>query len=585
VLAVGAASSCASDPGSRAGKSSTGSQGGSSCREDACCSPTSFATTAVTSGASRVLELRGFARDAGARIRIEAYGGCGKGTVLTKVRAGTTAKVTVPDALYPWSATVTVPTSDWPQGGTVQIRSVSDDGSGAGFVLGRAAPFEAPSCVTANGHAGWEGVLEKCTRYASFADQLANPLVTFVDTDPDPVATTPGSQQFLQASITSPSDTEKYYANIDASPGGNGAPPGSRFSFSGWKCANGFADCADAAGDRKEVSAVYFNHGDLGTGREMHCREVKACDGSPGTPGRCDAGAPVCSVVVRIACYVTNYLHQDPTGPVSFPAPFPGAVDDAVDRQLPAATVAMESLVAGVDCATGATSAVPPDTPDKVRFYIYDTLAGGTGNVLPSVPLDSEGPKQAPGVCLSCHGGKLDTATARVTGSSFLPFDVCGFEFSSRSGFGRADQHEDFKHLNAIVYRSGPAPAIREVVDGWYRPKGVFDATSRFDGAFVPADWIASGQQDLYLNVVKPHCRTCHAAQGTTAPDLERYSDFQELALYIQDGLCNGKPGFTMAERTHQNFWSGPARAYLTEWLGSTMGLSPQCQGQPLACQ
>jgi hypothetical protein len=584
LLAAGAASDCAStpsDPCSPTGDDApTGGQESSSCAPpaDACGAPKDFASTAVASGASQALELHGFARDPGAQIRIESYNGCGtKGTKLTdRVHAGNTASVPGPDALYPWSVTVPVTPGVWPAGGTLQIRALSrPDGEGA-FVLGRAAPFEDIRCVKANGQLGWEGVLGKCTRYTSRADQLADPLVTFVDRDVVP--TTPGTPQFLQAVPTSVTDAENYYASIDAGPGTSGGPPGSRHAFSGWKAANGFGD--------DDAHAVYYNEGDLGTGRDMHCREVKACEGSAPP---CLTGSPACSVTVRIACYVTNYLDQDPAGPtVTFPASC-DAVDDAKHGTLPAATVAMEALLANVDCDTGTKSEISFAAPDRVRFYIYDTLSLGTGNVLPAVLLDSEGPKAAPGVCLSCHGGKFDPTSAQVTGATFLPFDTSGFRCSCSDECDNCliAQGEAFKHLNALVHKSLPTPAIRELIDGWYGPKGVFDQASQFDGAFIPPAW--SDQRELYLNVVKPHCRSCHAAQGTTTPDLTRYSDFQQFAPYIQDGLCNGKPGFTMAEQTRRNFLKDPARAYLTDWLGSVAGplpglqprVLPQCQGQP----
>ncbi len=54
---------------------------------------------------------------------------------------------------------------------------------------------------------------------------------------------------------------------------------GPRCTLAGWKTANGF-------GGADEVRGVYYNEGELGLGRDVHCRQVNP---------------------VKVACYVTNY--------------------------------------------------------------------------------------------------------------------------------------------------------------------------------------------------------------------------------------------------------------------------------------
>jgi hypothetical protein len=81
-----------------------------------------------------------------------------------------------------------------------------------------------------------------------------------------------------------------------------------------------------------------------------------------------------------------------------------------------------------------------------VRFYVYDP---NTNAVASQVALDSEGGRNVPGACLTCHGGQVTQHLgSQVVGSYFLPFDVGSFFFPTTPGLTYTSQEDDFRQLN-----------------------------------------------------------------------------------------------------------------------------------------
>src|SRR5204862_4439341 len=117
-----------------------------------------------------------------------------------------------------------------------------------------------------------------------------------------------------------------------------------------------------------DTSAIYYNAGDLGFGREMHCRQ--SADANP-----------------DVACYVTNY---------GLPAGDPVlALSQAIAHDPPVATVGMDY------------SAPPGGGAKVVKFYVWNAA----GNLQNQAALDSEGFKSVPQICLVCHGGTYSEST------------------------------------------------------------------------------------------------------------------------------------------------------------------------------
>ena len=350
-------------------------------------------------------------------------------------------------------------------------------------------------------------------------------------TPPPPVPLSSDSGNWLnRKGISSPAVAQAYYETINAPT-----------TLDEWLNLYGFAS--------DEVHAVYYNAADLGFGRDMHCRE-----GSD-----------------FIACIVGNY-GLGPAGPAHI------ALNNATAQQDILASVAMVYEKRG-----GLPDAAPGNLDNRVKFYIYDAQ----GQLIPAVPLDREGEKYLPQMCLPCHGGFAtvlpdanNPVTVTVDAANFLPFDPFSFEFSEKEGFTQAEQEEAFRALNALVYDTTPTASITELIEGLY-PGGVGNPGSAADENFVPLDWSDTlTNTETYQNVVAVYCRTCHVAQVNVPPapalfgaaEFPTFESFQmpHAELTFNDFWRYGDPG-TPAFFAQQNGWSTV--------VGSTVDTVGTCPG------
>jgi CSLREA domain-containing protein len=322
--------------------------------------------------------------------------------------------------------------------------------------------------------------------------------------------------------ISGDAEATEYYTTISAPP-----------TLSDWKSAYGFNGSNDTV-------AIYYNAGDLGFGREMHCRK---------------SGADV-------ACYVVNH-GLGAGGPVQ------PSIKDAVANQNILPTVAMVYL----NALNG--------SPNDVRFYIY---APGSGVLVNGVALDSEGDKFAPNMCLACHGGFYDAVSNAVIGGNFLPFDTESFRYSPQPGYTLADQQEEFRQLNSMVRDTNPTTAITELIDGWYAAtRGVTVSGSTPNPNFVTSGY--AGDSALYNNIFKPYCRSCHIAQvgyAFTTPT-------QLLTWTVSSNANTGYAVFHVfdmphAELTSHNFWNSPAPADLANRGGWSYRVTKTADTNDGAC-
>ena len=325
-----------------------------------------------------------------------------------------------------------------------------------------------------------------------------------------------------------------------------------------------------------EYSATYSNGGDLGFGREMHCRRNNAPDGK-----------------LDYACYVANY--DQPPHQVSDQQ---AANDAGAHTNQPTdATVTMEYS------RVESQPSDPVEFPDNkraVKFYAYNT---NTGNQVFAADLDGNGARPLPQLCAVCHGGvtaqnhsdPANSASPTIPAfqvrddilnenSKFLPFDLHYFKFPT------ADQQQDhFRDLNieivkqveAAIVPSGP---IAELIDAWY-PGG---AGNQVDSAVI-AGWNTGGatnpnHQDnqMYRDVYARACRTCHVAQKTfgatdTTLQFETVADFKTLIGTVQTRVCHDKV-MPHGKRPNQIFWRSlaPNMASFLEIYGqATPGWQP----------
>jgi hypothetical protein len=289
-----------------------------------------------------------------------------------------------------------------------------------------------------------------------------------------------------------------------------------------------------------EKVAYYYNRGDLGIGREMHC--IDNLD-----------------TTQEIACYVKNFAAGDDNSEFTF-----GESSD----------IAFTNLHSGHAFATVAMvyrkAVFVPSGFDTVFFLVYN--GAGTA-LLNAATLDRAGiayenvfkqpPSAArtaalaalgtPGInfnnhipsnCVTCHGGqKYSTVNYSEAGALFLPFDLDNFDFDSLHPRNSVETQTAFRDLNQIVRRvavnaqflsngnvvnSDVGQSLVTQIDGWYHNSGhSATLTGNFDcdltsacSKYVPPGWdfaqssrlnpVTSGANAVYLNVVRGSCRNCH---------------------------------------------------------------------------
>jgi hypothetical protein len=152
------------------------------------------------------------------------------------------------------------------------------------------------------------------------------------------------SSNLTELDVSSPAVSQAIEAGVVAYY--NQADPRlARLSFNLFKSKNKFGQATGA--NEVEFDAQYANSGDLGFGRDMHCRRNVATDGA-----------------FDLACYVTNF-GQPPAN-----LPDQTDADNTLNGTTPDATVAMEySRVEN-------PQNVNPEFPDNertVKFYVYNT--------------------------------------------------------------------------------------------------------------------------------------------------------------------------------------------------------------------
>jgi hypothetical protein len=234
-------------------------------------------------------------------------------------------------------------------------------------------------------------------------------------------------QEFLQGLYFESAKVDEFGAAVEAAIDqgvidyyNQADPRQERASLNLFKSKNRFNQ-PPAAGE-VEYQAQYANSGDLGFGRDMHCRRNAASDGQ-----------------FDYACYVTNYGQPPANNPDQQDA------DDTVDpSKLPDATVAME--YSRVENPPN----VSPEFPDNqraVKFFVYVTQQPD-GPPVRKADLDGHGARPVPQLCMVCHGGTAsytpadpaNLAGAKVGAfasrndilsmqASFLPFDLHFYNF------------------------------------------------------------------------------------------------------------------------------------------------------------
>jgi hypothetical protein len=310
-----------------------------------------------------------------------------------------------------------------------------------------------------------------------------------------------------------------YYGAVD--------PNKERLTLGAWWTKNGFT--FDASGvPTNAVRTSYLNFNDLGSGRDMYF--LQRANGT-------------------VAAYVTNYglFNQDH-----------GNADLAANRTDPGATVAMEY------------GPVEGQGPTRiVKFFVY---AGGDFDLnaprQPSANLDGFGEKFVPNLCLNCHGGDYNPVNPTAPTfaevnmrAAFRELDIATYKFPDGRVAANDAEKAAFRSQNLIVKGAAAADTItiqpiKDLIAGWYP-----SASIEQDNTFTPSGWIGTPQQDLYHDVVKQSCRTCHVALDANPSNdgigwisygqLENPQRQQNLDYLV---LCDGR-FMPHAVITYRNFW------------------------------
>lgn len=352
--------------------------------------------------------------------------------------------------------------------------------------------------------------------------------------------------------------TEAYYDTI-------GAPD----TLELFRAAYGFA-----SGD---TQALYYNQGDLGIARDMHCRKKIGIGFSPIT-----------------ACYVTNYGRVHDADHIVLGRPTFGTMDPQE---------AMNQAITNIAAPDTDTDATPVATVamvynpnlaannNRVQFMVYDQ----SGNLTPYAALDDPGvddveviegdPPPAshttatsvnvPDNCLTCHGASATytrsttVGVPKVANAAFLPFDPQSFVYSTNSTYSESVTKAKLKSLNAYVWGTTTATSqIGLLLKGMYpvgtTPTGPQDPNSVFNPEYIPTGWSGNKlQKQVYNEVVKPYCRTCHVTAPSYA-DWDTFSEMQASSGSVASYVCGGSSvSMPHAQQTLNRFWRSPARAHL----------------------
>jgi hypothetical protein len=238
-----------------------------------------------------------------------------------------------------------------------------------------------------------------------------------------------------------------------------------------------------------------------------------------------------------------------------------GNADLAANRDNPGATVCMEY---GPVEGQGNTRIV--------KFFVFN---GGNGaDTAPRVQaadLDNFEPKFVPNLCLNCHGGNYNPGNPAVptfaeinAGASFRELDIQTYKFPGGRLLANNAEKALFKSQNLIVKGAAPGDTIaiqpiKDLITGWYAGGSIEQ-----DNTFTPTGWVGAPQQDLYRDVVKTSCRTCHIAM-----DADTSNNGIGWITYGQLQLRRGNNSFSVLKAyalcdprfmphaviTYRNFW------------------------------
>lgn len=389
--------------------------------------------------------------------------------------------------------------------------------------------------------------------------------------------------------ISSAAYAQAYYTAVD--------PLNERTTLAGYLRRNcftgGHPDCVgQTLGVQHHV--VFRDSKDLGYGRNMYAR--RNSNGS-------------------VAFYVDNYVIRLQPGSSSNYGPINVEAAVRENREYHVGTNAIE---------------FSPDPNDPTQFITKFFTYNKAGQRLTSADLDGRGIKHMPAMCWVCHGGRLMPLEADGSFPAFSlrsaklnQLEVDSFEYSALAGWSRADLESGLRAMNEFVHGTYVAMEGRpdEQAAKWYAGFAKEVAEGRYGGAafpattyqvdHVPAGWQQTasrpeGVEQLYKQVVEPHCVACHSLQGTVAGEAVtvpvdgqlvslanaiNFSSWEKFISYretIIDYVFH-RGVMPLSLRNFEDFWRDPQQkpALLASFLGDASLFDAQGRvlqpGRPVA--
>ncbi|OUS40848.1 hypothetical protein A9R00_03920, partial [Oleispira antarctica] len=244
-----------------------------------------------------------------------------------------------------------------------------------------------------------------------------------------------------------------------------------------------------------------------------------------------------------------------------------------------------------------------------------------------SADLDGRGIKHMPSMCLSCHGGTLLPISSQgefnplsLVSAKFNQLEVDSFEFLDSGQFSQAEQEAGIKLINQWVRDSYQQMENNDPLTKGYwsslfaqelanqRYGDVDFLETNYQAEQVPSGWQQNlsrpeGVENLYTQVVEPHCISCHALRGYAAGnddlvetvmingeevklgnaiDFSNYEKFISYSDVIIDYVYR-RGVMPLSLRNSERFWQPPysAPALLASYLPGFDVLNAEGEIQP----
>jgi hypothetical protein len=279
------------------------------------------------------------------------------------------------------------------------------------------------------------------------------------------------------------------------------------------------------------VSARFYNQNELGIGRVMTCGRTTISNG-PGT-----------------ACIVDNY------GPIANGYLVFGDQSGSL-AQLRTGTPHSSVVM------------LARDGSSRPSFGAYM----GGGRTLLADHDNAHISRKTPNNCMACHGGSGTTNPGEffnyVRTASMLPIDPFAVVYNP-SPYSQADQVENVRKINAMIAQTNVTPGVAELINGLY-PAGVATVGAQPDPNWIPGGWrVTPGQQKVYKEVIKPHCRLCHLTQSAAdgGLDFRKAEDVEAMRALVLLDVCKTHR-MPHAQQPLKNMWTTGARAQFLGFFG-----------------